>query len=1102
MLKDIVIRSMSSDAAYEQGCRLYSSARVFCQQAGKNPPVYEGKVRDAADGVSYSVNVRLSQDGSNVDRYHCHCQESKRYLGACRHTVALMKAIIDLQDEEVNESGSRLFALFRASVEKPAGAPQPVYLLPRLQVQQEYGKVTKWLEFRLNYGRNYVLQNLQDFLRTVKRGEPWTLGRTAMLDTRRMVFADAASRALWDMMKEAWEAEASLLSYSASFQYYHALNKSYIFDHKAFKLTPANFRQFLSIMDETSFDMRVDGDEVGDVHVVHGNPELDVAVEERDGGGRLVLRSEPVIALDDAYRYFYQGDAIYAADEAFSRRAKPLLQAFVHTSRIRLNQSDMARFFGEVLPAVEDAADVAVDRKFREQFLLVPLAVELYIDYYKDGIAVKPVFRYDELTFNPLREAPQPPADRQLIRDSRREAEVQNLFLTYGFVAKNDQFVQPDEDKTYAFLTEGIASLPENIAVFYADAIQSRPVRPMPRIEMGVSINDMNLLEITFDTRNLDINELMDILASYRQKRRYHRLKDGTFLTLGDQQLAAVSDFAEKAGVRAENLKDGKAELPLSRAMYLDELAAEDERLHLERSAKFRSIVHEVEHPGLLHVEVPKSLRGVLRSYQVTGFNWLSTLSAYHFGGILADDMGLGKTLQVMAFLLAQKERAQQAGENMAPSLVVAPTSLVYNWFAEIQRFTPGLQAVVVAGTKKERSEGLEQAFAVHADVILTTYNMLKRDIGSYEARVFHYVFLDEAQHIKNPETQNARAVKKLHADGWFALTGTPIENTLTELWSIFDFLMPGYLGTHRQFKQHYEIPIVREREKEKGTGSEAEEHAQRALIDLRRRIHPFILRRLKRDVLTELPDKVERVLVNEMTAKQAKVYQAYFLQSQKKFAKMLKEHGLGESHIQVLAILTRLRQIACDPSLFLESWEGGSGKLDQLEEIVLDAIESGHRMLIFSQFTQMLARIRQRLTARRVPCSYLDGSTSALERMELVESFNQGTIPVFLISLKAGGTGLNLTGADMVIHFDPWWNPAVEDQATDRAYRLGQQRNVQVVKLITKDTVEEKIYALQEKKKSMIDQMIQPGGSFLSKLSDEEIRSLFHWEQYAGNRR
>ena len=468
---------------------------------------------------------------------------------------------------------------------------------------------------------------------------------------------------------------------------------------------------------------------------------------------------------------------------------------------------------------------------------------------------------------------------------------------------------------------------------------------------------------------------------------------------------------------------------------------------------------------------MPTSLKPVLRDYQVTGFNWLSGLADHHLGGILADDMGLGKTLQVITFLLARK--APEA----PPSLVVAPTSLLYNWLEEIARFAPSLQAVAVAGSKAERCAQLEQAGGV--DVIVTTYDTLKRDIDLYGARHFGCVFLDEAQHIKNPATQSARAVKKLSADTCFALTGTPIENTLTELWSIFDFLMPGYLGSQSKFKQRFELPIVRAEDK-------------KAAKALRQRVMPFILRRMKKDVLKELPDKVERKLVGEMTPQQAKVYRAYFMKSQRDFLREVSLASPGEQRIKILAILTRLRQIACDPSLFLESYHGGSGKLDMLDELIAEAHEGGHRLLIFSQFTTMLSRIAEHLRRRGLAHFYLDGATPALTRMKLVREFNRGAVPVFLISLKAGGTGLNLTGADMVVHFDPWWNPAVEDQATDRAYRLGQRSNVQVFKLIMKGTVEEKIYELQEKKKSLIDQMIKPGENFLAKLTEEEIRALF----------
>ena len=732
----------------------------------------------------------------------------------------------------------------------------------------------------------------------------------------------------------------------------------------------------------------------------------------------------------------------------------------------------MTPFFSNILPAVEKIADVDVDAAFEEEFLLVPLAAELYLDYEGAGIAVKPVFVYGHIRFNPVvQAAPEADAHHLLVRDSEAEQELLAVFARYGFTKKRDQFVQLDEEKSYDFLTQGLEELPESVEIFYEESFERRPVRPMPKVTAGVSVNDMDLLEVTFNMKDVDFAELLDILDSYRQKKRYHRMKDRSFVTLGDQQLRAIAELVENAGLKKKDLASGKLELPLSEAMYLDALAREDQGLQLSRSRRFREVVRGIRQPQEADYEVPVSLQPVLRDYQVTGFNWLSSLADHHLGGILADDMGLGKTLQVIAFLLARKE------EGARPSLVITPTSLLYTWLEEIGRFAPSLEALAVAGTKAERAAQLQALAGI--DVVVTTYDTLKRDMDLYQQQEFRYVFLDEAQHIKNPATQSARAVKRLPSESCFALTGTPIENTLTELWSIFDFLMPGYLGSQAKFKQRFEIPIVRAEDK-------------KAAAQLRQRVMPFILRRMKKDVLKELPDKVERKLIGEMTPQQTKVYRAYFMKSQRDFMREVSLASPGERRIKILAILTRLRQIACDPALFLESYHGGSGKLDMLEELIEEAIEGGHRLLIFSQFTTMLAHIAERLRRKGLAYFSLDGATPALTRMKLVREFNRGAVPIFLISLKAGGTGLNLTGADMVVHFDPWWNPAVEDQATDRAYRLGQRNNVQVFKLIMKGTVEEKIYELQEKKKSLIDQMIQPGENFLAKLTDEEIRALF----------
>jgi SNF2 family DNA or RNA helicase len=455
----------------------------------------------------------------------------------------------------------------------------------------------------------------------------------------------------------------------------------------------------------------------------------------------------------------------------------------------------------------------------------------------------------------------------------------------------------------------------------------------------------------------------------------------------------------------------------------------------------------------------------------VTGYNWLKTLNHYHFGGILADDMGLGKTLQTLSFI--ESEKLKKDGYQ---ALIVAPTSLTYNWLSEIKKFLPDLRAVVIDGLKSKRKDILSSSGDY--DVLITSYALVRNDLEIYQSLPIDVCIIDEAQHIKNPNSKTARAIKQLKVNQRFALTGTPIENSVLELWSIFDFIMPYYLGNLSQFVKKFEKPI--------------KEKDEKSALKLKKLIKPFILRRLKKDVLKELPDKIENKLAVELSDDQKKVYMAYLEKVKGELAEAYAQDGYSKSQMKTLAALTRLRQICLDPGLFLEDYKGDSAKLALLEELLEELMEGGHKVLLFSQFTSMLEKIQTLLDKMKINFLKLDGSTPSKVRGDLVDEFNNSDIPVFLISLKAGGTGLNLTSADTVIHFDPWWNPAVEDQATDRAHRIGQKNKVHVIKLVTQGTIEEKIYALQEKKKALIEKVIQPGETLITTLSETEIRALF----------
>lgn len=436
-------------------------------------------------------------------------------------------------------------------------------------------------------------------------------------------------------------------------------------------------------------------------------------------------------------------------------------------------------------------------------------------------------------------------------------------------------------------------------------------------------------------------------------------------------------------------------------------------------------------------------------------------------GGILADDMGLGKTVQVLSYLLSIKE----LGEEALPSLIVCPASLVLNWAEECQKFTPELRCIVVDGGAAHRAALAEQWEG--ADLVVTSYDLLRRDEALYADRKFYACILDEAQAIKNHTTQKYKAVCRVNSRVRFALTGTPVENRLGELWSIFSFLMPGYLPPYKSFCTRFEKPIVQEND-------------PTAVRRLNQLTGPFILRRMKADVLKELPPKTENIYRIELEEEQRKLYLAAVLDAREKL-----KAAKPEDKMAVFAVLMRLREICCDPHLIADNWAGGSAKLDACTELVTSAVEGGHRILLFSQFTSMLDLLAKRLDEEGISHFTLQGSTPKPVRAELVRRFNGGEVSVFLISLRAGGTGLNLTAADIVIHYDPWWNVAAQNQATDRAYRIGQQNPVQVYKLIAQDTIEEKIVALQQAKQSLAETVTGSADGAILSMKPEELLEL-----------
>lgn len=801
------------------------------------------------------------------------------------------------------------------------------------------------------------------------------------------------------------------------------------------------------------------------------------AVPHSTGASRLeLLADEPPYQMTAARNVYLVGTTFYLPDAATIRVLEPILSTF-HVARrrtLQLTRTETVHFLSNIAPTIEAVCPVHLHPDIAAAIRRADLRTQIQFTESTGGLRADIEYRYDERVFTPWLDRNEPEtADRELLlRDFAGEQKVLALLQDAGFIRQGNALLLDDPDEIYRFLDRPLCELRRIADVSpREDQDGALQILPAPVFRFALeTLPDRSDLILRQDLGGLPPEEFAVYLQALRDRRMYYRTRSGAFRQVAGDDRDALLHWQEildnwQIAVGADSVL-----LPRYRALALDIQDRDGPGLEIRIAPPIRKLIANLEAPGSLTCPIPADLRRQLRPYQRIGVSWLHMLEHYGLGGILADDMGLGKTLQAITAIAMTWQRTGR------PSLVVAPTSLLYNWLHEFAKFAPNLPVILLEGNRRQRSE-LIQAIDNHACAI-TSYSLLRRDIDHLSEVPFASCFLDEAQNIKNPETQSARSVRMLTADHVFALTGTPVENNLLDLWSIFDSILPGYLHSQSVFLERYEIPL--------------REGNRAVLENLSAQIKPFILRRLKKDVLKELPDKIESHAYCVMTDEQRALYDAFLNRSRRDLRQELDTNGYARSQIYILALLTRLRQICCHPGLFSQGYHGGSGKLAMLEELLEDSFAGGHRVLVFSQFTTMLDIIRQNQEARGVWPFLISGQVSSEERLQQVQRFNDGEGKLFLISLRAGGTGLNLTGADTVIHYDPWWNPAVEDQATDRAYRIGQENVVHVIKLLARDSVEEKILALQQKKQQMIDDVIAPEQNLLSKMTLEEVLSLF----------
>ena len=819
-----------------------------------------------------------------------------------------------------------------------------------------------------------------------------------------------------------------------------------------------------------------------DVKFVDSEPDLKFKMEDESDDEFRISTDEDIydytIIPGIKYVYFLRDDKIYRCSREYSDTVLKLLNVFRinFTKEILFPKSEFADFYSLIFPRVKNNLDFDVNREEIERYKPKELKVKVYFDYDKKGYVLADIkFSYDDFEFNPFEKI-----DDNISRNMVEESIILDMFSDSGFVfdVANKRLMLVDDKKIFEFLKNDIEKYINKIEVFATDEFKRKQLIVPKITSIGVKIEN-NLLKVDLTQFNFDKSEIKEIMRDYMMKKFFHRLKNGDFIDLSNNNLDVLQELVNGTDIDYEELKSDSISLPVFRGMYLDKIFKKNE-IRIKQDDNFKTLVDDVKDKRINEkFELPKNLNASLREYQKLGFDWVKTLDAYGLGGILADDMGLGKTLQMLSVILDYFENISDE-DNKLPVLVVCPSSLSLNWLEESKKFTPTLKSVVISGDQESRNAMINNINDYN--LVITSYDLLKRDLDLYKEKnyLFRYIIADEAQYIKNNLTKNAKAIKEIRAVSRFALTGTPIENSLSELWSIFDFIMPGYLFSYNKFKNSYEVPIIKEGDTQ-------------SMNKLKMMIEPFILRRVKEKVLSELPDKTITVLNNEMNDEQKKIYLSFVESARKEISAEIEEKGINNSQIKILALLMRLRQICCHPGLFLQNYKGESSKLNQCIEIIVDAIKGGHKILLFSGYSSMFEYIENELNKHGIRFMKLVGQTKVDTRMDLVNKFNEDDdIKVFLISLKAGGTGLNLISADMVIHYDPWWNLSAENQATDRTYRIGQKRNVQVYKLITKNSIEEKIYNLQEKKAKLANDMLSTNEVFLNKLSKDEIMNLF----------
>nr|WP_297771211.1 DEAD/DEAH box helicase [uncultured Butyrivibrio sp.] len=1082
-----------------------------------------------------SVSVFLTKDRLlSKDCYALHDSSYRysyydyNYNQLCSHVVALLLLADEYiakynPGDDTDYLGSQMLKSYRKlsslqKIDTTTEKEKVVRLEPKLTLgdRTNFGKLN--LSFKIGKDKLYALRNISELMEKRENAEGYKLGKNNMISFMDEDF-DEESKGYYELMDKA-RANAELIAQKVG-----EIRGYYSGEGTTIKDKLELSAEILDKFYEMAYGRTIDFDEYARsygaselkrIKLADGKLNIDISIQsfvddtlrnnylfDEDNSKTMLTRPAKasgkaknsktagapsglhIIAhLPDIYKGKDYNYIIDKEKGTFSRIAdlSPIASMLIQNARdnfvqFRIGKNNISEFYYRMLPQMIEAPEITIDEDYDDIKNIIPPECEIifYLDADEDNIKGRVSAKYadEEHFLHQLTEEDYPlPAGR----DSSFEQEaVATLikFLPETGTAEDTFYAEKTGDAIFDILSSGLKEMMAIGEIKATKDFERLKIRKAPHVKLGVSV-ESGILNLDVTTDDMTQDELLDLLESYRQKKKFFRLRNGEFIQLEkDDTIEELLVTMEAMGVSAKEFTKGKLHLPLYRAIYINKLLEEHDDIAAERDKNFKNLVRNFNSVKESEIEVPDSLSGVLRGYQEYGFKWLSTLSELGFGGILADDMGLGKTLQVITFLLSRIQEAREQKKKLT-ALIVCPASLVYNWEEEFKKFAPSIKVKTVAGSQTERKKILSSK--TRPEVMVTSYDLLKRDIGSYESLEFDYEIIDEAQFIKNASAAVSKSVKIINSKTRFALTGTPIENRLSELWSIFDYLMPGFLYTYDRFRSDFENAITKYKD-------------EAITKQLRNMVGPFILRRLKENVLKDLPDKMEEVRFSRFEPAQRKLYDAQVTHMKKMLES--EDYKSGKDRIKILAELTRIRQICCDPELITAGYKGESAKRASCIELIQSAIDGGHKILLFSQFTSMFELLEKDLQKLGIEFYKITGETSKEDRIRLVHAFNENEVPLFLISLKAGGTGLNLVGADVVIHYDPWWNLAAQNQATDRAHRIGQTKKVSVFKLIVKDTIEEKIIDMQNAKKDLADAILSGESKSLMNMSKEQLMEL-----------